>query len=837
MQKIQTQIKEHWLMILITLLPLLDIITYFIMDTKIGSVLTLTRFILLPTLFVLSFLKSKHKKKYYIFVGIVFAYIIGHVISCYISGYQNIVEDLSNMLRILYTPILLFSFIDLYKGNSEGNIVKGMGLALVLTIISIILAVITNTAVFTYGTDLKLGVIGWFYNKNTQSMILITLALIISIYSMHKKSFYYILPIVLFTLYINGTKTCYLSLIAICLMIIFYTIFELKDKKKLMYALVFLILAGGLYRISPTYNNLNAYQTEQKDRNDKINSTIKKPSSNDKDYKVLEETYRKFSLGPIIDRFGIESVSKEYNYSIDSFILSNTRMQKKVVARLIYDEEDLLSHLFGFEFTKINNFEDNDKIITYDLENDITALFYYCGYIGVILYFGFIAFYIIEILKIILLNPKYILKSKYMVWLTLVLLLILGAEYNGALLRRPNGNIYLALALSFAYYKFKKINTEPKKNKISFLLLHLGYGGIETATINTVNALINNYEIEVVSFYNVKESQVSLIDKRVNVKYLCKENENRQAFLDALHHKKLFTTLKEGIKATRILIEKKYLTIKWIVSSDSKIIVSTRSEFSKYLSKYKSKDTVAIAQEHHHHNNDKKYIRILSHKYKGIDYLMALTPSLKKDYEKFLKNNKHTKVIVMPNMIEESNTYSNLNNKNIITVSRLHPGKRVLELIDIASNIKDINNFYIIGDGADYELAKSKIHELNETKRIHLLGYKTQKEISEYLNKSSLFVMASISEGLPVVLLEAMSHGVPCIAYETKSGVKDIIEDGKNGYIIKNRNKEEFESKIEELLNDEKKLKKFSNNALITASNYSKETITKKWIELIEDNL
>lgn len=837
MQKIQTQIKENWLMILITLLPLLDIITYFLMDTKVGSVLTLTRFILLPILFVLSFLKSKNKKKYYVFAGIVSIYIIGHVMSCYVSGYLSIVEDLSNMLRILYTPVLLFSFIDLYKNNSENNIIKGMGLALVLIIISIILAVITNTAVYTYGTDLKLGVIGWFYNKNTESMILITLALIISIYSMHKKSFYYILPIVLFTLYINGTKTCYLSLVAICLMVIFYTIFELKDKKKLMYALVFLILAAGLYKISPTYNNLNVYQTEQKDRNDKINSTIKKPSSDELDYKVLEETYRKFSLGPIIDRFGIKPVTKEYDYSIDSFVLSNTRMQKKVVARLIYDEENFLSHLFGFEFTKINNFEDNDKVITYDLENDITALFYYCGYLGVILYFGFLAFYIIQIIKILLLNPEYILKSKYTVWLVLVLLLILGAEYNGALLRRPNGNIYLAIALSFAYYKFKKINTEPKKNKISFLLLHLGYGGIETATINTVNALADTYELEVVSFYNVKESQASLIDKRVNIKYLCKENENRQAFLDALHHKKLFSTLKEGIKATRILIEKKYLTIKWIASSDSKIIVSTRSEFSKYLSKYKSKDTIAIAQEHHHHNNDKKYIRVLTHKYKGIDYLMALTPSLKKDYEKFLKNNKHTKIIVMPNMIEESNTHSVLKEKNIISVSRLHPGKRILELIDIAHDIKDINKFYIIGDGADYELAKSKIDELNEKKRFQLLGYKNQKEIGEYLNKSSIFVMASISEGLPVVLLEAMSHGIPCIAYETESGVKDIIEDGKNGYIIKNRDKEEFARKIEELLNDEKKLKELSSNALDTATNYYKEPITKKWIDLIKNNL
>ena len=43
--------------------------------------------------------------------------------------------------------------------------------------------------------------------------------------------------------------------------------------------------------------------------------------------------------------------------------------------------------------------------------------------------------------------------------------------------------------------------------------------------------------------------------------------------------------------------------------------------------------------------------------------------------------------------------------------------------------------------------------------------------------ESSLFLMASVSEGLPMVLLEAMSYGIPCIAYHTDSGTDDIIKD------------------------------------------------------------
>ncbi len=58
-----------------------------------------------------------------------------------------------------------------------------------------------------------------------------------------------------------------------------------------------------------------------------------------------------------------------------------------------------------------------------------------------------------------------------------------------------------------------------------------------------------------------------------------------------------------------------------------------------------------------------------------------------------------------------------------------------------------------------------------------MTGYKNKEEIEKYMLESSLFLMASVSEGLPMVLLEAMSYGIPCIAYHTDSGTDDIIKD------------------------------------------------------------
>ena len=169
MQGVLEKIKVHWVSILIVILPIWDIITYFFWDSSFGIVLTFLRFFLAGVIFVYSFIISKNKKQHYIFSSILFIYTLGHVISCYLSGYISLYVDITNMFRILYMPILLFSFIVIFKSNknAEKDVVNGVNIAFFITIVSIILSLITNTANYTYGNNISLVVIGWFYNKNT----------------------------------------------------------------------------------------------------------------------------------------------------------------------------------------------------------------------------------------------------------------------------------------------------------------------------------------------------------------------------------------------------------------------------------------------------------------------------------------------------------------------------------------------------------------------------------------------------------------------------------------------------------------------------------------------
>ena len=239
------------------------------------------------------------------------------------------------------------------------------------------------------------------------------------------------------------------------------------------------------------------------------------------------------------------------------------------------------------------------------------------------------------------------------------------------------------------------------------------------------------YDVELVSFYNLNNNQETKLNKNITIKYLYNGGPNKDEFINSVKNKKIISIFKEGFKSLNILIKKRTLLIKYIKNCDAKYIVSTRVEFSSLLSEYGNNNSIKIAQEHHHHNNNKKYIKKLRNNYNQIDYLCALTTSLKEDYKKFLKDNKHTKIILLPNMLYDlPNKKTDLKNKNLISVSRLDKGKRIDEIIKIFSKIENKNNeLYIIGDGKEFDNFKNLVKEFKLTKKVHMLGYLDKQEI------------------------------------------------------------------------------------------------------------
>ena len=382
-----------------------------------------------------------------------------------------------------------------------------------------------------------------------------------------------------------------------------------------------------------------------------------------------------------------------------------------------------------------------------------------------------------------------------------------------------------------------KVNQNNKilKKEISFFVLHLGYGGIESSTVNSANELSKYYKVRIVSFYNLKRNIEKTIDNSITIKHLYNGEPNKEELIDSIKNKKIIKIISNGFRAIKILFLKEYLNLKEMYYCNSKYVVSTRNEYTLLLNEYGNMNTIKIAQEHMHHRDNKKYINNIKYRFNNIDYLFSLTESLKSDYIKFLEKNNKTKVVVIPNIIYLPKKKSNLKNKNFITISRLNSIKKIEDMIEIFNKVKDKQTkLFIIGDGEELPKLKEIVKEMKLEERVIFTGYKTKKEMEEYILKSRLFLLTSLSEGLPMVLLEAMSYGIPCIAFRTKSGVSDIIDDNRNGFIIDNRNKEKYIEKIDELMNNKELINEFSKNSIEKAKQFTSKEIIKKWKEVLE---
>jgi len=142
----------------------------------------------------------------------------------------------------------------------------------------------------------------------------------------------------------------------------------------------------------------------------------------------------------------------------------------------------------------------------------------------------------------------------------------------------------------------------------------------------------------------------------------------------------------------------------------------------------------------------------------------------------------------------------------------------------------------IIGDGAERERIEKYIAKHHLENNVILHGFQGKEYIDKMLNESSIYLMTSYTESFGIVLIEAMSWGIPCIAFDSAEGAREIISSGENGYLIKNRNYLAMIQKIEDLINNPKVRKKLGKLAYESVLKYSSDKVLEEWITIIEES-
>ena len=227
------------------------------------------------------------------------------------------------------------------------------------------------------------------------------------------------------------------------------------------------------------------------------------------------------------------------------------------------------------------------------------------------------------------------------------------------------------------------------------------------------------------------------------------------------------------------------------------------------------------------------YDRIMLGKVSKADRLISLTQGDADDWRHYTSN-----VIVIPNpvtYIPETISSHDSCKHRIVCVGRLHEQKgldMLIEAFALIANQCPEWKIDIYGEGSCKDMLEKRIEHYNLSGRI-IINNPTDHIYDEY-QSSDFFVLSSRYEGFALVLLEAMSCGIPCVAFKCKYGPEDIIEDGKNGLLADNGNVKDFAEKMLWMIKHREERLLMGEQARKDIHKYELNTIMTKWHELFE---
>lgn len=223
-----------------------------------------------------------------------------------------------------------------------------------------------------------------------------------------------------------------------------------------------------------------------------------------------------------------------------------------------------------------------------------------------------------------------------------------------------------------------------------------------------------------------------------------------------------------------------------------------------------------------------------------IDGFHAVSQCIKEKVENYGVAAEKIRVVysgVKQNDIPQKNSYyiSRTKTIQIISIGRFHWIKGYHHALDALCLLQKKGipfHYTIIAGGANEEIL-FQVNDLELEQHVTIIPGLLHAEVFKKLAESDIFLLPSIEEGIPNVMLEAMAVGVPVICSDS-GGIKEVIQHGYNGYLFRNRDVQDLANQIEQFLRyPPEQIQKIVNNARATlASQHSLEQLGESMIDL-----
>ncbi len=352
--------------------------------------------------------------------------------------------------------------------------------------------------------------------------------------------------------------------------------------------------------------------------------------------------------------------------------------------------------------------------------------------------------------------------------------------------------------------------------KYLFYINTLNRGGAERVFSVLANEFCNaGYEVVFVTSFRVP-FEYSL-DEKVK-RYSVEEDEIKDGFL------------KKNVRRTKALRK--------IIKAEKPDAVFSTSPEANFRALFatvgiKCKTAITIISDCKHEYASRSYAFLAKTLYRRANGIVCQTGEEKAWFPKSIQK----KCTIIYNPIDEKffEFEAPENRTGVVAVGRAVPLKRQIDIVEafakIANDVED--DLTIYGDGPCRDDMLSRVKALGLENRIFLPG--KVDDVAERIHDAKLFVHASEYEGLSNAIMEAMTLGLPCLLTDCDGGcARELLEGGKNGFLVDVGDVEALKEKMLLVLNDDKLVKELSEKSKSKAQEFRGERVFEQWKNYIE---
>lgn len=394
---------------------------------------------------------------------------------------------------------------------------------------------------------------------------------------------------------------------------------------------------------------------------------------------------------------------------------------------------------------------------------------------------------------------------------------------------------------------------QPATRKVYFLAVTIdGVAGVPRTVLTLAAALAERHEVEVISVYRRRDEPNYRVDPRVKVTYLYDQRrpDTAQGWVRARGDARR-SRLKGGLDARPSAFfppEKELsalsdaLLVRHLPRLEPGVLISVRPALHAAVAELAPAHLLTIAQDHLNfpiRMRNPKVAALMGTVTRRLDSLAALTLADAEDYRREFPDARAL-ITSIPNAASWPPVEAPppLDRKVVVSGGRLERRKGFHRLIEAYAPVARKHpdwQLHIYGKGPEEAKLAALVQRLGLGEQVVLKGFAA--DFRAALSEASVYAMASLYEGFPMVLPEAMSRGLPLVSYDCPRGPAEIIDDGRNGRLVPDGDRDALGAALLQLVEDPELRRRMGAAALEDVKQYGVDAIAARWEDLFAELL